>query len=128
MRHLLLQVKRPFNVRAYLLLVGLLVPAVLAIQPYLLTTTATASPGILSLLLSAGINLLIYAALGAAGLWFASRAGLGMPFVEGRTRREPIRDRLPGVVGISILAGILLVLIKALDVAVAPCCMTSGSC
>jgi hypothetical protein len=123
MKHLLLPVKRPFNVKAYLILVGLFVPAVFAIQQYILTTTATEYPGFWNLVLGAGINLLLYAALGAAGFWLASRIGLGMPFIEGWTKRQPSWNRLPGVVGISILASILLILIKVLDVAFAPIMM-----
>jgi hypothetical protein len=123
MRHLLLPVKRSFNVKTYLILMVLFVPAVFAIQPYILTTTSTAYPGFWNLMLGAGINLLLYAALGAAGFWLASRIGLGMPFIEGWTKREPSWSRLPGVVGISILASILLILIKVLDVAFAPIMM-----
>lgn len=120
MRHLQLSVKRPFNGKAYLILVGLLVPAVFAIQPYILTTTATPNPGFWNLLFGAGIDLLLYAALGAAGFWLASRIGLGMPFIEGWTKRKPAWNRLPGVAGISILASILLILVKVLDVVIAP--------
>jgi len=120
MRHLQLSVKRSFNGKAYLILVGLLVPAVFAIQPYLLTITATPYPGLWNILLGAGIDLLLYAALGAAGFWLASRLGLGMPFIEGWTKRKPAWNRLPGVAGISILASVLLILIKALDIAIAP--------
>jgi len=119
MRHLLLSVKRPFDTRAYLTLVGLLVPAVFAIQPYILTTTAIPSPGIWDLLLSGAIDLLLYSALGAAGFWFASRTGLGMPLIEGWDKPESSRSRAPGVAGLSIVAGILLVLTKALDIAIA---------
>jgi hypothetical protein len=115
MKHLLLPVKRSFNVKAYLVLVGLLVPAVFAIQPYILTSTNTPNPGFWNLLLGAGISLLEYAALGAAGLGLASRIGLGMPLIEGWAKRETAWDRLPGVAGISILAGILLPLFLVLE-------------
>jgi Type II CAAX prenyl endopeptidase Rce1-like len=126
MRHLLLAAKRPFNKKAYLILVGLFVPAVFAIQPYLLTTTTTAYPGFWNMVLAAGIDLLLYAVLGAAGLWLASRIGLGMPLIEGWTERKPAWNRLPGVVGISILASILLILVKVLDAALAPVVIQIG--
>src|SRR5512146_426124 len=119
MKPLLLSSKRSFNARAYLILVGLLVPAVFAIQPYSLTLTATAYPGFWTMALDAGINLLLSAALGAAGLWLASRIGLGMPFIEGWAKREPAWNRLPGIAGISVLAGFLLPLFLVLEGALA---------
>jgi hypothetical protein len=119
MRHLLLPVKRHFNMKAYLILVGLLVPAVFAIQPFSLTITGTPNPGFWMLLLDAGISLLLYIVLGAVGLGLASRIGLGLPFIEGWTKREPTWNRLPGVAGISILTGILLPLFLVLEGALA---------
>lgn len=77
MKHLLLPVKRSFNARAYLILLGLLVPAEIAIQPYALTLTGITSPRFWNLVLGAGIDLLLVALLGAAGLWIASQIGLG---------------------------------------------------
>ena len=107
MRHILLPVKRSFNVRAYLILVGLLIPAEIAIQPYALTITNNTNPKIWKLVIAAGFDLLLIAVLGAAGLWFASRVGLGMPFIEDSAKRESVWNRLPGVMGMSILAGIV---------------------
>jgi membrane protease YdiL (CAAX protease family) len=101
------------------LLVGLLVPAVFAIQPISLTITATPNPGFWMLLLDAGISLLLYVVLGAIGLLLASRIGLGLPFIEGWTKREPTWNRLPGVAEISILTGILLPLFLVLEGALA---------
>jgi hypothetical protein len=120
MKNLLLSIKRPFNVKAYLVLAGLLFLAAFAIQPYSMTTTGTQYLNFWYLLLSVSINFLIYAVLGAVGLWLASRIGLGMPFIEGWTKREPTWNRLPGVVGMAVLAGVLLNLVKAIDLMVAP--------
>ncbi len=119
MKPLLLPAKRRFNPRAFLILVGLLVPAVFAIQPYSRTLTATAYPGFWMTALEAGINLLLLAALGAAGLWLASRIGLGLPLIEGWTKREPAWNRLPGIAGMSVLAGFLLPLFLVLEGALA---------
>ncbi len=115
MKPLLLSCKRSFNAKAYLILVGLLVPAAFAIRPYSRTLTATAYPGFWTTALDGGINLLLFAALGAAGLWLASRIGLGMPLIEGWIKREPSWNRLPGIAGISVLAGILLPLFLVLE-------------
>ncbi len=76
MKPLLLTVKRSFNTRAFLILVGPLVPAVFAIQPYTLTLTASPYPGFWTMALDAWINLLLSAALRAAGLWRGLVAGL----------------------------------------------------
>jgi len=46
--------------------------------------------------------------------------GLGMPFIEGWTKREPVWNRLAGVAGAAVLAGILLPLILLLDSALTP--------
>jgi membrane protease YdiL (CAAX protease family) len=119
MRHLLLPVKRPFNMRAYLILVGLLIPAVFAIQPFSLTITGTPNPGFWMLLIDAMIFLLLYVVLGAVGLWLASRIGLGLPFIEGWTKRESNWNRLLGISGISVLTGILLPLFLVLEGALA---------
>ena len=43
-----------------------------------------------------------------------------MPFIEGWTKREPVWNRLAGVAGAAVLAGILLPLILLLDSAVTP--------
>ncbi len=120
MKHLVLSAKRPFNARAYLILVALLIPAELAILPYSRSLAGAEPVGFSTLMLSAGINLLLLAALAAAGLLLASRIGLGMPFIEGWVKQEPVWKRLPGVAGISILAGTLLPLILLLDSALAP--------
>lgn len=110
-RKLILPVRRPFNRKAYLILVGLLVSAVFAILPFALTLSEASSPGSAALSLSVillgwGVNLLLVAVLGAVGLSLASRIGLGMPFIEGWTKKEPVWGRLQGVAGVSILAGI----------------------
>jgi hypothetical protein len=119
MKKLILPAVRSFNARAYLILLGLLVLAEIAEQPYGLTLTATAYPGFWMLMRNVVPELLLYAVVGFAGLLLASQIGLGMPFIEGWTKREPLWNRLPGVVGISILAGILTPLTSVLDITLA---------
>jgi hypothetical protein len=119
MKKLILPTGRSFNVRACLILLGLLALAEIAEQPYALTLTATEYPGFWKLMGSVLPELLLYVIVGFAGLLLASQIGLGMPFIEGWTKREPIRNRLPGVMGISILAGILTPLTSILDTALA---------
>jgi len=99
---------------------------VFAIVPFAFALAAATSPGSTELtfpvlLLDRGINLLLVAVLGAAGLLLASRIGLGMPFIEGWTKREPVWRRFPGIAGISILAGILsAVLLTVISIAYTP--------
>lgn len=120
MKHLIMTSKRPFNTRAYVILVALLVPTELAILPYSVSLAGAERPGFWALMLGAAIDLLLVAVLAAAGLFIAGRIGLGMPFIEGWAKREPPWQRLPGVVGISILAGILLPFVLVLDSILAP--------
>jgi hypothetical protein len=115
MKKLFLYAGRPFNIRAYLILVGLLVLAEIAEQPNALTLLDTAYPGFWMLMRNVVPELLLYAVVGFGGLLLASQVGLGMPFIEGWTKREPIWNRLPGVAGIAILAGILTPLTSVLD-------------
>jgi len=63
--------------------------------------------------------LVLYLIVGFGGLLLANQVGLGMPFIEGWTKREPVWNRLPGVAGIAILAGILTPLTSVLDTALA---------
>jgi hypothetical protein len=115
MKKLLLTAGRPFNIRGCLILLGLLVVAEMAEQPYGLTLMAAAYPGFWMLMRSVIPELLLYLIVGFGGLLLASQIGLGMPFIEGWTKREPIWNRLPGVAGIAILAGILTPLTSLLD-------------
>jgi hypothetical protein len=115
MKKLLLTVGRPFNIKACLILVGLLILAEIAEQPYALTLFDTAYPGFWMLMRNVVPELLLYAIVGFGGLLLASQIGLGMPFIEGWTKREPQWNRLPGVAGIAILAGILTPLTSVLD-------------
>jgi hypothetical protein len=115
MRKLILPTGRPFNIKACLILVGLLVLAEIAEQPYGLTLFDTAYPGFWVLMRNVVPELLLYLIVGFGGILLASQIGLGMPFIEGWTKREPIWNRLLGVAGIAILAGILTPLTSVLD-------------
>ena len=119
MKKLLLHTGRPFNIRACLILVGLLVLAEIAEQPYGLTLFDTAYPGFWMLMRNVVPELVLYLIVGFGGLLLANQVGLGMPFIEGWTKREPVWNRLPGVAGIAILAGILTPLTSVLDTALA---------
>jgi hypothetical protein len=119
MKKLLSNAGRPFNVKACLILVGLLALAEIAEQPYALTLLGTAYPGFWMLMRNVVPELLLYLIVGFGGLLLASQIGLGMPFIEGWTKREPVWNRLPGVAGIAILVGILTPLTSVLDTALA---------
>jgi hypothetical protein len=89
MKKLVLPAGGPFNIRACLILLGLLVLAEIAEQPYALTLFDTAYPGFGMLMRSVFPELLLYLIVGSMGLLLASQIGLGMPFIEGWTKREP---------------------------------------
>lgn len=56
-------------------------------------------------------NAILFATLIFAGLFFASRVGLGTPILDSLTRGEPVAERLRALLPLSILIGILGTLI-----------------
>jgi membrane protease YdiL (CAAX protease family) len=116
-----LPVKRPFNWKGYLFLVVILIPSVYAVLPYSLSLTSTTLnlDEWLSFLALNMVNVAIYAALAAIGLFLGTRIGLGLPFVERWVKKEPVRDIFLKVLVFSIIAGAVVgVVIIVLDVVI----------
>lgn len=62
---------------------------------------------------------LIFGVVTAAGLFFASRIGLGAPILEAKLEGEPVADRVRAILPVSILTGVAAgLLIIGLEVAV----------
>ncbi len=103
-----LPTKRPFSWKVYLFLAVLLAPALYAILPYGLTLqSVTLEPGEWPMAIIGNLPwLVIYWVVGGIGLLLASRIGLGLPFVEGWLKKEPIWDRFGRVVVISVIVGL----------------------
>lgn len=108
-----LPTKRPFSWKVLLFVLALIVPASYAVLPYALTlASATLEPGDLpGVILSTLVKALIYSVLAGIGLFLAGRIGLGLPFIEGWLKKEPIRDRFRGVLVLSVIVGVVASLI-----------------
>src|SRR5512143_224674 len=115
MQSILLLTKRKWSWRVFLVLLGLIIPAVFAILPFEISRQRTytgtdliASLGWGTIVLDRLINILLIALLGAVGLVLANRIGLGLPFVEGWIRHEPIAYRFQTIVATAWITAVLL--------------------
>lgn len=115
MQNILLVTKRKWNWKVFLVLLGLIIPAVFAILPFEISrqraytgTDLVASLGWGTIVLDRLINALLIAAAGALGLVLANRIGLGMPFVEGWIKREPVPSRFRNIVAVAWITAVLL--------------------
>lgn len=113
MNKITLPVKRPFEIRSFIFIVVLLIPAAYIFLPYSLTLSPNSlGPlGLLLFLLAMLVIVAICAILAAIGLYLAGRIGLGLPFIEGWLKKESIRDQFWGVLTISVIIGVVTALI-----------------
>jgi hypothetical protein len=112
MKKFLLETKRTWNWKVFLVLIGLIIPAAFAIVPFSVhrlnaySETGANAPGWQVIVVNALINGLIICALGGIGLLIANRIGLGMPLVESRVKHEPIPYRFRNAVAIGWVAAV----------------------
>lgn len=112
MKKILLKTRRTWNWKVFLVLVGLIIPAVFALLPFTYhqlnaySETGTSTIGWRALAGDALINSVITIFLGGIGLAIANRIGLGMPFVEGWARRKPVSYNFRSALSIGWVAGI----------------------
>jgi len=112
MKKTVLATKRPWNWKVFLVLVGLIIPAAFAIVPFSVhqlnaySETGTNAPGWEVIMINALINGLIVSVLGGIGLAIVNHVGLGMPFVEGWIKREPVPYRFRSAVAIGWIAAV----------------------
>jgi len=126
MKKIVLAAKRPWNWKVFLVLVGLIIPAAFAILPFALNlqnaysdTDVTVSLGWETILLDRLVNILLIVVLGGIGLALANRIGLGMPFVEGWIKREPVPHRFRSATAIAWITAVgVVLLILFLQIAV----------
>jgi hypothetical protein len=110
MNKIVLATKRRWNWKVFFVLVGLIIPASFAILPYALNQQ-NLSLGWEILVLDRLINsILPIVLLGGIGLALANRIGLGMPFVERWTKREPSPYRFHNIVAMAWITAVALVL------------------
>ncbi len=115
---------KPFNWKIFWILAAAATFGLIAIVPYSLAlqanTLQTAKlPMPLPFLVAVQLapQVLLFALIIAAGLFFAGRIGLGLPILERRLRGEAVGDQVRSILPISILLGILAsLLIIGLDV------------
>jgi hypothetical protein len=117
MKKIVLSTKRSWNWKVFLVLVGMILPASFAILPYSLhlqnainETDASHTIAWDVIVVNTLINGLLIAALGGIGLALANRIGLGLPFVEGRARGEPVPHRFRSIAAIAWITAVVFVL------------------
>jgi hypothetical protein len=111
MNKIVLTTRRRWNWKVFLVLVGLIIPATFAIWPYT-SYQQNLSLGWDLLLIDRLINILLLSVLGGIGLLLANRIGLGMPFVERWTKREPMPCQFHNIVAIALIAAVILVVLS----------------
>jgi len=118
MKKIILATKRRWNWKVFLVLVGLIVPAAFAILPYSIhlqnaynQQEITTRFGWEIIVINTLVNSLLIVILGGIGLALANRIGLGMPFVEGWVKREPIPSRFRNVTAIAWITAVGFVLL-----------------
>ncbi|MBN1428115.1 MAG: CPBP family intramembrane metalloprotease [Anaerolineae bacterium] len=111
---IVLPTKRPFSWKVFLVvLVGTAI-GIVAVIPYMLTmqseTLKTANLGMplwMLLVIQVLQSTAFYGVLAAIGLLLAHRIGLGLPFIEGWLKKEPIWNRFPRVLLVSVIVGLV---------------------
>ncbi len=112
----IITVKRRWSWKVYFVLAGLNILAILAYKVY---RTALPSASTSSDWSSYIVLILEYVGCSTIGLFLANRIGLGLPFVGGWGKREPIPMSFRKVIAIAWLAGIALgVLLMVLSLVV----------
>ena len=110
MNKIVLPTKHRWNWKVFFVLIGLIIPASFAILPYALNQQ-NLSLEWETLVLDRLINsILPLVLLGGIGLALANRIGLGIPFVESWTKREPSLYRPRDIVAIAWITAVALVL------------------
>jgi hypothetical protein len=118
MKKIILATKRRWNWKVFLVLVGLIIPAAFAILPYSIhlqnaynQQDITTRLGWEIIVINTLVNSLLIVILGGIGLVLANRIGLGMPFVEGWVKREPVPSRFRTVTAIAWITAVGFVLL-----------------
>ena len=112
MKKIVLETRRRWNWKVFLVLAGLVILAAFAILPYSLhllnvySDTDASVPGWGIIVRNALVNGLLVGVLGGIGLALANRIGLGLPFVEGWVKREPVPFRFRSTVAIGWIAAV----------------------
>jgi len=109
-KKIVLATKRHWSWKVLFVLVGLIITAMFAILPYTINVQ-NVSFGWETLVLDRLVNILLISVLGGIGLLLANRIGLGMPFVEAWSKREPIAYRFRQITAIAWMSAVVLVVL-----------------
>jgi membrane protease YdiL (CAAX protease family) len=115
---------KPFNWKIFFILLaaatfGLiaLIPYSFALQANVLKTAKLPIPLPLLATIQIAEQVIMFAIAIALGLFFANRAGLGLPILEARLKGEAVGAKIRAILPISVILGVLgSVIIIALDV------------
>jgi hypothetical protein len=111
MKKIILATKRRWNWKVFFVLLGLIIPASFAIVPYSLYLQ-NVSFGWETLVLDRLVNsILPLSLLGGIGLVLANRIGLGMPFIEGWVKHEPVSYRFRQITAVAWISAVSLVVL-----------------
>jgi membrane protease YdiL (CAAX protease family) len=97
-------------IAAILSLIALL-PYILELQSSILLTLDLPIPLPALIALQIFQSALLFAIMIFAGMFFASRVGLGIPILDSLTRGEPVAERARALLPLSILLGVIVTLI-----------------
>ena len=110
--------KTLINWKVFLILWIAGILSVIAVLPYSLSLQSSTLQNLnlpipLPLLLAIQVlqNAVIFAIVIFAGMFFASRVGLGAPILESATHREPVTEKVRALLPLSIILGIIGTLI-----------------
>ncbi len=112
------ELKRPFPLKVYLILIGLTLITNILVQPYQLALQGISyDPEMAgSLLRSVFINTVIYSVFGGLGLFLATRVGFGLPFFENIFPPGERWPRFARVLIFSVVVGVgVSVLVLGVD-------------
>ena len=114
---IILATKRRWSWKIFLVLAALIFPASFAILPYAIhlqnsfsETDSVSTMGWEVLVVNTLVNSLLIISLGGIGLALANRIGLGLPFIEGWARRDPVLYRFRTIIAIAWVAAVAFVL------------------
>lgn len=107
--------KQPFNWKLFFVVWGAAIVGAIAVIPYALTvqlglleTLDLPLPTWQLALLGLVQSAVLLALAAGIGLLLAWRVGLGLPIVERWLKKEPIQQRLRGILALSIFGGVLV--------------------
>jgi len=110
MEGILLQTKRKFSWKVFLIVLAVLLVAGLAKAPTIISNEYAQQPELwTNIIISVTLStFIIYGLPGGIGCLLATRVGMGLPFIEGWVDKKPLRGKLGRVALIAMVAACVL--------------------